>query len=198
MAPTPELAGAQRRHLPLTVAHDLSQLLRHARDLLDYDQSAAALLLDRAAQLLPVPASTLCRPGGLAQWQVVRLKRYIAAHLAGPILQKDLAAEVRLSSGHFARSFRQSFGLTAHTYVMERRIERAKGLMLQTAVPLCEIAIGCGLADQAHFSRVFRRLVGSTPLAWRRQHQPALSGGVAAGEFRPRAASQRPGQACLA
>lgn len=163
------------------IAAAVSQLMQDARDLLPHDRRAAALTLLRASRLLEMPAADGIVlgavpdvvAGGLARWQMIRLAGYVEAHLDQPIVQKALASQLRLSSGHFARAFKQSFGRTAHTYVMERRIERAKGLMLRTATPLCEIALSCGLSDQAHFSRVFRRVVGSTPLAWRRQHQPA-------------------------
>ncbi|WP_198381147.1 helix-turn-helix domain-containing protein [Roseomonas sp. KE2513] len=164
------------------IAATVSQLMQDARDLLPHDRRAAALTLLRASRLLDAPVAgpttvaasvPVVVPGGLARWQMIRLTDYVEAHLDQPIVQKALASQIRLSSGHFARAFKQSFGRTAHTYVMERRIERAKGLMLRTSAPLCEIALACGLSDQAHFSRVFRRIAGSTPLAWRRQHQPA-------------------------
>jgi AraC-like DNA-binding protein len=52
--------------------------------------------------------------------------------------------------------------------VIRRRVERAQGLMLSTDAPLSAIALDCGLADQAHLSRLFRRIVGESPRAWRR------------------------------
>ncbi|SDE35474.1 transcriptional regulator, AraC family [Belnapia rosea] len=158
-----------------TNAAIVSRLLQDAQDLLACDRHAAFRALAHASRLLDMP-EVAERPvvhGGLAQWQVNRLTRYVDSHLERQILQKHLAAEVRLSIGHLARAFKQSFGRTAHTYVMERRIDRAKTMMLETTMPLCEIAIACGLADQAHFSRVFRRITGDTPLAWRRRNQPA-------------------------
>jgi transcriptional regulator GlxA family with amidase domain len=51
---------------------------------------------------------------------------------------------------------------------MRRRVERAQGMMLTTSAPLAQIAAQCGLADQAHFNRIFRRFVGDSPGAWRR------------------------------
>ena len=81
---------------------------------------------------------------------------------------KDLAALVELSSFHFCRAFRDSFGDSPHAYVTRRRIERAQGLMLTTNNSLSQVAMDCGLADQAHFNRLFRRFVGESPGAWRR------------------------------
>jgi transcriptional regulator GlxA family with amidase domain len=189
MAPTEALADVQNRQLSPMAAQNLSQMLRHVRDLLDHDQDAAAAALDRAAQLLQAPPAAATRTGGLAQWQVLRLTRHVELHLDRPILQKELAALVRLSSGHFARCFRSSFGRTPHAYVMEQRIQRAKALMVQTTMRLCEIALCCGLADQAHLSRVFRKRVGSTPMAWRRQHQSAAGTRLDAGPRRAAAAA---------
>ena len=88
---------------------------------------------------------------------------HIEAHLDRPIRNEDVAAIVRLNPSHFGRAFRNSFGEPPHEYVIRRRIERAQGLMLSTDAPLSEIALDCGLADQAHLSRLFRRLVGKLP-----------------------------------
>jgi AraC family transcriptional regulator len=93
---------------------------------------------------------------------------HIEAHLDRPIRNEDLAALVRLNPSHFGRAFRNSFGEPPHEYLIRRRVERAQGLMLSSDAPLSEIALDCGLADQAHLSRLFRRLVGETPRAWRR------------------------------
>lgn len=109
------------------------------------------------------------RPG-LAPWQIRRVNAYIDTNLDGTIRNRDLAALARLSEFHFNVVFRNSTGESPHAYLMRRRMERAQGLMLSTRMPLCEIASECGLADQAHLTRLFRRLVGDSPAAWRRAH----------------------------
>ena len=106
--------------------------------------------------------------GGLAPWQVRTVRSHIDTNLDSVITTADLATLVGLSKYHFSRAFRESFADSPHAYMMRRRIERAQGLMLKTSEPLATIAISCGLADQAHFTRLFRRFVGSTPGAWRR------------------------------
>jgi AraC family transcriptional regulator len=106
--------------------------------------------------------------GGLAPWQIRRVKTHIEANLDSTIRVKDLAELVKLSSFHFCRAFRDSFGDSPHGYVMRRRVERAQGLMLTTNASLGQIAADCGLADQAHFNRLFRRFVGESPGMWRR------------------------------
>jgi AraC family transcriptional regulator len=106
--------------------------------------------------------------GGLAPWQIRRVKTHIEANVDATIRIKELAQLVNLSSFHFFRAFRESFGDSPHGYVMRRRVERAQGLMLTTTASLGQIAADCGLADQAHFNKLFRRFVGETPGAWRR------------------------------
>lgn len=106
--------------------------------------------------------------GGFAPWQVRKLTSYIETHLDSVISNVALAGLVRVSLSHFCRSFLATFNETSHTYVMRRRIERAQRLMLQTTASLAQIAIDCGLADQAHLSKSFRRFVGESPGAWRR------------------------------
>jgi AraC family transcriptional regulator len=112
----------------------------------------------------PVPVPR----GGLAPWQIRKVSAYINIHLNLTIGTADLAELVKLSVCHFCRAFRASFGESPHTYVMRKRIERAQGMMLQTSSSLAQIAIECGLADQAHLNKSFRRFVGESPGAWRR------------------------------
>jgi AraC family transcriptional regulator len=106
--------------------------------------------------------------GGLASWQIRRVSAHIEADLAANVRIKDLAGLIKVSSSHFSRAFKQSFADTPRRYVMRRRVERAKALMLATNASLGRIAADCGFADQPHFNRHFRRLVGENPNAWRR------------------------------
>ena len=75
-----------------------------------------------------------------------------------------------MSGSHFTKAFRSSVGTPPHLYLMQRRVERAKRLMFETGESLSSIALSCGLADQAHLSRLFRRIEGQAPSAWRRAH----------------------------
>ena len=124
----------------------------------------------------PAPAVQADQPGarrggtccGLAPWQMKRVSSYIEENLSGTVRSGALAGMVRLSVAHFARAFKASFGQTPHTYVTRRRMERAKLLMRTTTYPLSRVALDCGMSDQPHFCRTFRRHVGERPSAWRR------------------------------
>ena len=150
----------------------VAELFKALSETLPDERSSAAECLRRAGEMLQEqqaasPALITARQG-LAPWQVRRVLAYIDTNLEKSIRNKDLADVARLSEFHFNVAFRNSVGDSPHEYIIRRRIERAQGLMLSTDTPLMEIALECGLADQAHFTRLFRRLVGETPAAWRR------------------------------
>lgn len=114
--------------------------------------------------------------GGLAAWQVHRVREYIDTHLTDPLLLEVLARVIKLSVSHFARAFRQTVGRSPHVFVTLRRLEHAQDLMLGTDQGLGEIALASGFADQAHFGRVFRRVCGEPPGMWRRARAMAFPG----------------------
>lgn len=107
--------------------------------------------------------------GGRVHFPAARRQRvldYIDAHLdAAPGLD-DLAREAGLSVRHFTRSFRASVGLSPHQYVLQRRVERAKALIVD-GMSLMEVAAACGFRGQGVLSRTFTRIVGETPREYR-------------------------------
>jgi AraC family transcriptional regulator len=135
----------------------------------------AAALLQAEADLAETGIGTSPGPGRqrLAPWQVARVARFVDAHLSEKIAVATLAGLARLSSGHFARAFRATAGESPHAYVIRRRIERAEEQILSTKKSLAEIALDCGFGDQAHMTRLFHRIVGVSPGAWRRAHGAA-------------------------
>jgi AraC-like DNA-binding protein len=104
----------------------------------------------------------------LAEWQTSRVMTYIDAHIDSTIYTRELAALARLSSYHFCRVFRETHGAPPHRYVMQKRVALAQVLMLTTHRPLGQIAMDCGMSDQAHFNKIFRRFMGESPGSWRR------------------------------
>jgi AraC family transcriptional regulator len=109
--------------------------------------------------------------GGLAPWQKNRAGELISEHLDGSLRLSTLARECGLSVSHFARSFRQSFGTSAHHYLILQRVERAKDLLLNGGCSLSEAALLSGFADQAAFTRAFKASVGVPPGRWRKEVQ---------------------------
>jgi AraC family transcriptional regulator len=118
---------------------------------------------------LAVAAGTAPRAHpGLAPWQIRQLRLHLHSNLGSKITTHGLADIVRLSPSHFSRAFTVSFGNSPHRYLLQRRMERSQDLMLTTTAAIADIALDCGLVDQAHFGRLFRRLIGESPAAWRR------------------------------
>ncbi|WP_165184521.1 helix-turn-helix domain-containing protein [Caulobacter soli] len=109
--------------------------------------------------------------GGLAPWQTRRAKEILSANLDGAVPLTEVARQCGLSVGHFSRSFRQSFGTTPHQWLVQRRLDAAKDLIRSCRMPLSNVALSCGFADQSHLTRVFTREVGASPAAWRREVQ---------------------------
>ncbi len=108
------------------------------------------------------------RAGALAPWQLRRATEAMTAQADSDLSLKDLAAACGLSISYFVRAFKASTGDPPHRWMLRHRIERAKSLLGETELRLADIAIGCGFADQSHFTRVFKSFVGLSPAAWRR------------------------------
>jgi AraC family transcriptional regulator len=124
-------------------------------------------LVGRYAQ---IPEAVPQFKGGLAPWQKHRVVELFHEHLDGEVRLATLADECRLSVSHFARSFRRSFGTSAHRYLILQRVEIAKAFLSETNHSLVEVAAQTGFSDQAAFTRAFANVVGATPAKWRREH----------------------------
>ena len=72
-----------------------------------------------------------------------------------------------MSPAHFARSFKDAFGVPPHRYLLTRRIERAKTLLRDTDTPIIDIAFETGWNSLGTFGRVFHDVTGQTPTALR-------------------------------
>ncbi len=162
--------------LPATVAG----LIESVAATPEIDQEASPQFLLEASALMHnfgrVPQSPNLQSGrrtvrgGLAPWQVNRLISYIECHLDTAIRARDLSGLIGISVSHFFRGFKNSVGVPPFRYITVRRVARAQDLIRTTPEPLSSVAIACGLCDQAHLCRLFRRIVGQSPSAWRRVH----------------------------
>jgi AraC family transcriptional regulator len=110
-------------------------------------------------------------PGHLAPWQARRAKEFLNANLYGDVPLAAVAAECNLSASHFAHAFRRTVGRPPHRWLMERRIDAVKNLLLTTHLSLAEVASQCGFADQSALNRSFKRFLGESPGQWRRSRK---------------------------
>ncbi|MBR0690116.1 helix-turn-helix transcriptional regulator [Bradyrhizobium manausense] len=106
---------------------------------------------------------------GLAPWQLKRAYEKLDADLGGTLSLPQLAAEFGLSVSYFSRAFRISAGLPPHQWLLRQRVKAAMQLMTVGDLPLSEIAIAVGFANQSHFTKVFSAQVGVSPATWRRE-----------------------------
>jgi AraC-like DNA-binding protein len=113
--------------------------------------------------------STELARGGLAPWQAKRACERLESDLGGTLSLQQIAAEFDLSVSHFSRAFRISTGLPPHQWLLRQRVKAAQQLMTVRDLPLSEIAMSAGFANQSHFTRVFTAVIGVSPGAWRRE-----------------------------
>jgi len=93
---------------------------------------------------------------------------FLGAHLDGNIDLQQVAEACDLSVSHFARAFKQTFRRPPYKWLIERRVDSARDLMTNSRLPLADIAIQCGFADQSALNRSFKRIHGVAPGIWRR------------------------------
>jgi AraC family transcriptional regulator len=110
----------------------------------------------------------------LSKWRLSRVQAYVDEHICEAITLENLATTAGLSRMYFSRQFQAATGLSPHEYVVRKRIERAQHRLAATADPLVDIGLSVGFQTQAHFTTVFKKIVGYTPLQWRRE-QPAFA-----------------------
>jgi AraC family transcriptional regulator len=108
--------------------------------------------------------------GGLLPGQLRRVIDYMDAHLCEDLSLAELADVAGFSRHYFARSFRLATGMPPHQYVIERRVERACRLLLDTSISIGVVAASLGFASQSHLTEHFRRVTGLTPARYRQSH----------------------------
>jgi AraC family transcriptional regulator len=148
-------------------------LMRLLADVIDDTDPSIQLYGDSlvaaiSTQLFARPREIVADAKGLAPWQLRRITEFLDAHLCERIELADLAALVGLSQSHFSRSFKESTGLPPYRWQLNARIRRAQTLLFESGATLEEVAEATGFADAVHFGRTFRKIIGVTPAAWRR------------------------------
>src|ERR1700741_13340 len=177
------------------LSNSLVQLLETAKQDLERDRNAVKASLAKASSILQAEierrsGANGSGTGGLAGWQIARVRSFIDRNLHVTIHTSDLSAVARRSPAHFARSFKHSFGESPHAYVMRRRLEKACHLMMTSSESLSQIALNVGFSDQSHLCKRFKEALGQSPSNWRREreifdslssHEPARTVGYGNG-----------------
>ncbi|MGK6324778.1 helix-turn-helix transcriptional regulator [Sphingomonas sp. DT-51] len=143
-------------------------------DLLDplvADHLLLALLAHVASTYGGMGSPAASMRGSLAPSQVERIKDLLSADPFATPAIADVARTVDMSPSHLSRAFRAATGLSPSAWLQQHRIQRAKDMLRGSSLPLVDVAIRSGFADQSHFTRTFSRLAGTSPGAWRRAHR---------------------------
>ncbi|PYO72713.1 MAG: hypothetical protein DMD64_10020 [Gemmatimonadetes bacterium] len=151
----------QIRHLMLALKYEADSRNAHGLAMVEAVTSALGHLLVRHAGVeQPRP---IHNRGGLSAVPKRRVLELIEAALDARLTVEMLSREVGLSVAHFARAFKETMGRAPHQYLLALRLERARRLLETTEASLSDIAQRAGFADQAHFTRLFKRAFGTTP-----------------------------------
>ncbi|MDB5374019.1 MAG: transcriptional regulator [Belnapia sp.] len=127
-------------------------------------EALVARLADALLARAPAPSSDT---GGLAAWRLRRVEAFAREHLGRTIRLAELAAVAGLSVFHFSRAFKQTTGHAPQAWLMLRRLERVQELLADSAISLIDAAFEAGFCSHAHLTATFRRVLGTTPSAWR-------------------------------
>ena len=141
--------------------------LRSSNSRLYVDTLLHSLILRLLKSYAAVPSAPLRLRHSMAPARVRRVLDYIEANLASDIALADLAAVAAMSPFHFSRAFASVTGTPPYAYLVQRRIEHAKTLLVSGAGPVSQIAARCGFHSGGQFCRMFKRATGCSPLRYR-------------------------------
>jgi AraC family transcriptional regulator len=127
--------------------------------------SVASRLVSSYSSVAP---RAITKSGGLDGRRFKQTLAYIEDHLSEDLSLSRIASLTGVSASHFKTLFRESAGVPVHQYVIQRRIERAKDLLMQDKLSIAEIALATGFSHQSHMARYMRRSVGLSPRAMKR------------------------------
>lgn len=169
------LAGRQLESLPQFEDPDICHAGLMLKDALESTEPGSALIFESLARVFLVKliqrygskqaAYAFSRSFTAKHYK--RVLDFVASAYGTSIHVEDLARESALSTSHFAQLFKRTIGLSPMQFVMTYRIEQAKKKLRAPETPMIDIAMSCGFADQAHFSRVFKQLEKETPSQYR-------------------------------
>jgi AraC-like DNA-binding protein len=136
----------------------------------DEPREAAPRFADGSVWTTTKPRHDCAQPvGGLAPWQLRRAQEMLLANIESNLRLGHVAKACGLSTSHFARAFKISTGVSPLKWFIGLRIDLSRRTLTQSDISLVDVAGMYGISDQSRFSRVFRRVVGRSPGAWRRE-----------------------------
>ncbi|MBR8839560.1 MAG: helix-turn-helix transcriptional regulator [Stigonema ocellatum SAG 48.90 = DSM 106950] len=145
---------------------------------LEYDGTGSGLYIESLTTTLCIYllkhysvsfGTTPLNSHGLSEMKLRQAIEYINDNLEKDLTLAEVAAVVGMSMYHFSRLFKQSTRFSPHQYVLNCRIEKAKRLLARTEEAIDQISQQVGFQNQSHFTNVFRKLMGTTPKAYRKQ-----------------------------
>jgi AraC family transcriptional regulator len=110
--------------------------------------------------------------GGLSGARLRRALEYIDEYLNLNLSGDSIATVAGLSKYHFGKAFKQSTGMTLHSYVLNRRISRSRELLARSDLPLAAVAAAAGFSNQSHLTTVFSTRIGMSPRTYRQNRRP--------------------------
>jgi AraC family transcriptional regulator len=116
------------------------------------------------------------RNEGLSGHRLKQVLAFIEDQIAEDLSLEQIAAVAGVSTSHVKTLFRTAMGVPVHQYVIQRRVERAKMLLMQDGMSMAEVAAAAGFAHQSHLARHMRRLMGVSPKAMKRMLAEASAG----------------------
>ena len=170
------LTGAQLQNLPQFKDADICQAGVMVRDALSAGGVGADVMFESLARVFLVKLiqryaerseEEIGFSARFTERPYKRVLDHVSEHFGQTIVLDDLAGVAGLSPSHFSRLFKETIGQRPMQFVTRYRIEQAKRRLADLQRSLVDIALECGFADQAHFSRVFKQVEGVTPSAFR-------------------------------
>jgi AraC family transcriptional regulator len=137
-----------------------------------YIDSLATLLAVRLLRNYSTRKTQIQRSlGSLSKQQLMRTLSYINDNLSEDLSLNAIATELDMSQSHFGALFKGATGVSVYKYVIQRRMEVAKRLLVRSNLSIVDVALQVGFQSQNHFHNVFRRYTGVTPRTYRNSSQ---------------------------
>lgn len=173
LEPRLQWRDARVHHLALALGAELEA--DDTSDALYAESLCTALVVRLLNGSRDVAAGVVNSARTLAPRMAARVIEYVEAHLHQRLTLAELAAQTGLSVPHFKVLFRATLGVPVHRYVVQRRVERAKTLLLEGRLSAAQIALDVGFAHQSHMTQWMHRLLGVTPREIARAGRAALA-----------------------